>query len=87
MKECLFLEADNQKEWADIWEFCTSKWMTILISHRTYRYNKLPDQVQQLIQEIISHYTLIQSSWLDILMKNTKKDEDDLIHMKLGTFR
>lgn len=87
MKECTFLDNDNKREWADISAFCTSKWMTILISYRMSRFNKLKQDVHSLIQDIISHNTTIPLSWLDTLKKNTKTDEDSLLRMKLGKFR
>lgn len=87
MKECSFLDNDHKREWADISALCTSKWMSILISHRTSRFNKLKQDVLTLIQDITSHNMTIPLSWLDTVKKNTKTDEDSLLRMKLGKFR
>lgn len=56
MKECSFLDNDHKREWADISVLCTSKWMSILISHRTSRFNKLKQDVLTLIQDIQPQY-------------------------------
>lgn len=72
LKDCPpFLDTDDKKEWAGIDEFCTAKWMGILISHRTTRFSKLTYQDQLIAEEICGHNLPIPLSWLEILKKNT----------------
>lgn len=53
MKDCpLFLDEEGKKEWASIAEFCTTKWMGTLISHRMDRFNKTSQQVNTIVEEI-----------------------------------
>lgn len=88
MKDCqFFFDEDGTKEWANIAEFCTAKWMGILISHRTNRFDKLNHQVKTTVEEIIGHLVPIPLTWLEVLKKNTKRDEDNLIKMKICKFK
>lgn len=88
MKECpTFLDSESSKEWASIAEFCTAKWMQILITHRNNRYEKFKDQILIIINDITSHQLPIPSSWLEVLKNNTKQDELLLIDTKTGKFK
>lgn len=88
MKDCPpFLGEEGQKEWASIAEFCTTKWMGTLISHRTHRFHKLSEQVISSIEDISKLAAHIPSSWLDILKENTKRDEDNLVNKKMSKFK
>lgn len=88
MKECpIFLDNESSKEWANIAEFCTAKWMIILITHRNNRFEKFKSQLQIIIDEITSYQLSIPFSWLEVLKNNTKQDENQLISMKIGKFK
>ena len=88
MKECpSFLDKDLSKEWANIAEFCTAKWMGLLISHRNNRLEKFKNQIAIITKEISDYQTAIPSSWLEVLRNNTKMNEDQLISMKTGKFK
>lgn len=87
LKNCSFLESEDAKEWDSLAEFCTTKWMTILVKHREKKYDNLKKTVEMLSTEIINAGQKIPSPWLDILKNNTKKQENDLIYSKLGKIR
>lgn len=88
MKDCpTFLDSESSKEWANIAEFCTAKWMQILITHRNNRFEKYKTQLQVIIDDISSHQLSIPSSWLEVLKNNTKQDENLLINTKTGKFK
>lgn len=71
LKNCSFLEIDDAKEWGSLAEFCTTKWMTILVKHRDKKFEQLQKTVQALSTEIINVGQKISSPWLDILINNT----------------
>lgn len=88
MKDCpLYLNEELNKEWTSIAEFCTTKWMGTLISHRTDKFNSANQQINSLIEEISRSSTEIPSSWLEILKEKTQKDEDNFINKKMGKLK
>lgn len=67
-------------------EFCTAKWLEVLVSQRSTKYNELVNHIQMLASEIIAFQQKIPSTWLDTLKKNTKAKENTLIETKLNRF-
>lgn len=87
LKNCSFLEPEDAKEWGSLAEFCTTKWMTILVKHREKKFENLKKIVETLSTDIVNAGQNIPSPWLDIFKNNTKKQENDLIFSKIGKFR
>lgn len=87
IKDCSFLNAASKKEWENISEFCTSKWMEILIEYRLPLFDKLKSEAHTIAKGITDHKVTVPLSWLGILHKNTKSDEDFLVKTKLGKFK
>lgn len=86
-KDCPFLNVTNKKEWETISEFCTSKWMEILIEHRQHLFEKLRSEATTLAKGITDQKITVPVSWLMILKQNTKSDEDFVIKTKIGKFK
>lgn len=83
LKPCTFLGSELTKEWSAIAEFCTQKWMEILIKQRDTRYNILLSRIPDLIEALKSEITSLPTSWLRRIKLNTKFHEDCLIKTKL----
>lgn len=87
LTSCSFLDPTHLKDWQGIAEFCTAKFLGVLIKQRLIKYDETVHHIQILIQEVISHDQKVPGSWLEILKKNTKRKEDLLITTKLGKFK
>lgn len=74
LKTCSFLDLEHCKEWENISELCTSKWIKVLITHRHSKYEQLTHQVQMLCQEIENISSHVPLSWFNIL-KGILRDE------------
>lgn len=79
LKTCSFLDSTHNKEWENIAEFCTAKWLSILISQRHLKYDEMVHQIQILSLDIASYNLKIAPTWLETLKKNTKYKENILI--------
>lgn len=86
LKTCSFLDTSHNTQWEGIAEFCTAKWLEVLVSQRNIKYNELVHNIQMLSLEIIAHQQKIPPTWLDTLKKNTKAKENTLIETKLNKF-
>lgn len=86
-KTCSFLGADLAAEWSTISEFCTQKWMEIIIKQRDTLFNSLSSKLTNLIDELRSYITPLPTSWYKKLKLNTKYQEDCLIKCKLQKIR
>lgn len=78
-KQCSLLDKDLLKEWRLLAEFCTIKWIKILVQQRERKLELAQQKVKERethIQEFSSSY--LYSKWLQVLYKNVKKDEDNL---------
>lgn len=81
-KQCCFLDKDLLKEWRLLAEFCTIKWIKILVQQKE-RKLELAQQAKEkeaLIQKFST--SCPYSKLLQVLNKNVKKDEDNLILKK-----
>lgn len=57
------------------------------MEHRQHLFEKLRSEATTLAQGIIDQNTIVPLSWLMILKKNTKSDQDLVIKTKIGKFK
>lgn len=87
LKICPFLSTELATEWSQVSEFCTKKWMQLIIQQRDAKYSHIIQQLHHHINSL-THYTPhIPTRWLLTLKKHTKLDEDKLLKTKLGKIR
>lgn len=87
LKDCSFLDQPHEKEWLSIAEFCTQKWISIIIEQRTIKYDAAVHLVQILSDDILKLTNTLPDRWLNTLKQNTKHQEDILIRTKLRKFK
>lgn len=87
LKQCGFLDRDLLKEWSHISEFCTTKWMDIIIQQRERKFLALKEKNQFLCMDICKIVPHLLYTWLLMLKRNSIRREDDLICNNLSKFR
>lgn len=87
LKGCAFLDEDLRTEWEGVAEFCTQKWIQVLITHRDRRYLALRQKAEKLVIDLLSLHPQLPTAWLKTFKINTKKSENSLIENKLGKLR
>lgn len=87
LKQCAFLDPDLHTEWAHVSEFCTAKWMGIIIQQRDRKYMILKDKIITLCKTICDTIPHLPFTWFSMLKRNTIRNEDNTIASKLGKFR
>lgn len=86
LKTCSFLAPTQQKEWCSISEFCTNKWMQIIVTQRRIKYEQLVHQIQILFSQISKLTSHLPTNWLSTITKKINRREDLLTKNKLGKF-
>lgn len=87
LKQCSFLDSNLSTEWSHISEFCTAKWIGLLVQQRDRKFQTLKEKITELCNDIQDSTSHLPLTWLVTLKKNTKKNEDTFICNKLGKFR
>lgn len=87
LKTCSFLASELSNEWSQISEFCTQKWMRVIIQEREPKYLGLVEQIKSNISHLSTLMSTLPISWLNTLKHDSKKNEDTLIQTKLGKMR
>lgn len=82
-KQCSFLDEDLTKEWHMISEFCTTKWIKILVQQREWKLKAAEQQVLERNQAAQAFSSSCHfSKWAQVQDSNIKKDEDNMISKK-----
>lgn len=82
-KQCSFLDDDLTKEWKLLAEFCTAKWIKLIIQQRERKLEKA-QQVVQDNEKVVKTFqsSCLFSNWWEVLGRNIQTHEDDLVSNK-----
>lgn len=84
-KQCDFLDQDLAKEWNLLSEFCTVKWIKLIIQQRERKLDFAKQRVMEKEEDLKQfESSCLYPKWRKTLESNVKKMEDKLVEKKIG---